>query len=97
MYGKLSLDTTRACFRLAGMGETDRAVRERRIQQIAIEIERQGGDSDAFAAKYLRAMVAQPPLQGARTMWALADEIDAWRRARRTARRHFSSWSGIKR
>jgi hypothetical protein len=79
------------------MGETDRAVRERRIQQIAIDIEREGGDSDAFAAEYLRAMVAQSPRQGERTIRALVDEIDAWRRARRTARRHFSNWAPVKR
>ncbi|MCK1523040.1 hypothetical protein [Bradyrhizobium sp. 17] len=72
-------------------------MRERRIQQIAIEIERQGGDSDAFAAQYLRAMIVQSPRQGERTIRALADEIDAWRRARRTARRLFSNWAPVKR
>lgn len=79
------------------MGQADRAVRERRIQQIAGEIERQGGDSDAFAAEYLRAMIAQSPRQGERTIRALAAEVEAWRRARRTARRHFSGWAPIKR
>jgi hypothetical protein len=79
------------------MGQTDRVVRERRIKQIAVEIERQGGDSDAFAAEYLRTMIAQSSRQGERTIRALADEIDAWRRARRTARRLFSSWAAVKR
>ncbi|MET4216944.1 hypothetical protein ABIB00_002141 [Bradyrhizobium sp. LB14.3] len=33
-------------------------MRERRIQQIAMEIDWQGSDSDAFAMEYVRAMIA---------------------------------------
>jgi hypothetical protein len=80
-----------------GMDSRSKAARERQIEQLAIEIERRGGDSDAFAAECLRDMVLQSPRQGEKTMTALVAEIDAWRRARRTARRHFSSWAPTKR
>lgn len=73
------------------MNSRTKAGRERRIEQIAIEIERLGGDSDDHAALYLRATIAQSPRQGEQTMRALADEIDAWRRARRVYRRCFAN------
>lgn len=91
------LDSARSRSTLTGMGETDRAVRERRIQQIAAEIERQGGDSDGLAAEFLLAMIAQSPREGTKTMQALAGEVEAWRRARRTARRLFSNLAPAKR
>ncbi|UEM13444.1 hypothetical protein J4G43_003655 [Bradyrhizobium barranii subsp. barranii] len=53
------------------------------MQQIAIEIERQGGDSNGFAS----------PREGLKTIRALADEVEAWRQAGRTYRRFFSSWA----
>lgn len=72
-----------------------RAARERRIEQVAIEIERQGGD--AFAETYLRAMISQSPRDGQQAIRKLAAEIEAWRRARRTYRQFFASWAPVKR
>ncbi|WP_143274171.1 hypothetical protein [Bradyrhizobium canariense] len=74
-----------------------KAARERRIEQLAIEIERHGADNDAFAAEYLRAMISQSPREGQQTIRKLAAEVEAWRRARRTYRLLFSSWARIHR
>lgn len=51
-----------------------------------MEIERHGGDSDAFAANFLCEMVRQSPPEGRQAIRRLAAEVDAWRRARRTYR-----------
>lgn len=42
-------------------------------------------------------MLSQSPRDGQQTIRKLAAEIDAWRRARRTARHHFSNWAPVKR
>ncbi|WP_369720055.1 hypothetical protein AB8Z38_22910 [Bradyrhizobium sp. LLZ17] len=72
-----------------------KAARERRIEQLAIEIERYGGD--AFAADFLRDMISQSPREGQQTIRKLAAEIEAWRRARRIYRQFFVSWASAKR
>lgn len=67
-----------------------RTIRECRIKQLVIAIERQGGDSGDFAERFLHAMVQQSPPEGQRAMANLVTEVDALRRARRTYRQFFA-------
>ena len=62
---------------------------ERQVVLLARIIEVRGGDDDDYAERFLRAVVNQAKPRHKAIAVKLADDVDAWRRARRTYRYFF--------